>query len=308
MTSLKVRNTHNKQSIWLHQSLSNKISETSFQLKRQMFLCKLCHVAWWLQICIFHTWTCYISFGITDLLQRLVLCSCISWQHTTTRRTRPHFWPSLCRLSFLLFLRLSVSVSLPVLYIHFSLLAYSLSLTTDIQKKQPGEDCTSKPIQSTGSSQSPVFSSETSSSSSQSLLSSPPSSSEQPSTEEPSPTFPSTREGKTGQPATLASENKKKNCWWRMDCLFFMSLNAAGKYRLRQSRTNSHRLVGARTYWHQESIISLQVFVSFCGPFGQNMTRIKFAIVSCHWAGSFLRLLLVLIVWHIFLLWSHLLL
>ncbi|XP_034756657.1 AN1-type zinc finger protein 3-like [Etheostoma cragini] len=65
----------------------------------------------------------------------------------------------------------------------------------DIQKKQPGEDCTSKPIQSTGSSQSPVFSSETSSSSSQSLLSSPASSSEQPSTEEPSPTFPSTREG-----------------------------------------------------------------------------------------------------------------
>ncbi|XP_071370949.1 AN1-type zinc finger protein 3-like isoform X2 [Centroberyx affinis] len=64
----------------------------------------------------------------------------------------------------------------------------------DIQKKQPGEDCTSKPIQSTGSSQSPVFSSETSSSSSQSLSSSPPTSSEQPSAEEPSPTFPSTRE------------------------------------------------------------------------------------------------------------------
>ncbi|XP_060907490.1 AN1-type zinc finger protein 3-like [Labrus mixtus] len=67
----------------------------------------------------------------------------------------------------------------------------------DIQKKQPGEDCTSKPIQSTGSSsQSPVFSSETSSSSSQSpLSSSPPSSSEQPSAEESSPTFPSMREG-----------------------------------------------------------------------------------------------------------------
>ncbi|KAM4632902.1 AN1-type zinc finger protein 3-like isoform 2-T2 [Polymixia lowei] len=64
----------------------------------------------------------------------------------------------------------------------------------DIQKKQPEEDCTSNPIQSTGSSQSPVFSSETSSSSSQSLLSSPPTSSEQLSTEEPSPTFPSTRE------------------------------------------------------------------------------------------------------------------
>ncbi|KAM3861391.1 AN1-type zinc finger protein 3 homolog [Diretmus argenteus] len=56
----------------------------------------------------------------------------------------------------------------------------------DIQEKQPGDDCTSKPIQSTGS-QSPVFSSETSSSSSQSLSSSPPTSSEQPSAEEPSP-------------------------------------------------------------------------------------------------------------------------
>ncbi|XP_022614623.1 AN1-type zinc finger protein 3 [Seriola dumerili] len=65
----------------------------------------------------------------------------------------------------------------------------------DIQKKQPGEDCTSRPIQSSGSSQSAVFSSETSSSSSQSLLSSPASSSEQPSAEEPSPTFPSRREG-----------------------------------------------------------------------------------------------------------------
>ncbi|XP_076011010.1 AN1-type zinc finger protein 3 [Genypterus blacodes] len=67
----------------------------------------------------------------------------------------------------------------------------------DIQEKPPGEDCTSKPIQSTGSSQSAVFSSETSSSSSQTLLSSSPptSSSEQLSAEEPSPTFPSTREG-----------------------------------------------------------------------------------------------------------------
>ncbi|XP_070782195.1 AN1-type zinc finger protein 3-like isoform X2 [Enoplosus armatus] len=69
----------------------------------------------------------------------------------------------------------------------------------DIEKKQPGEDCTSKPIQSTGSSQSPVFSSETSSSSSQSLLSSPPSSSEQPSAEEPSPTFPNTREASASE-------------------------------------------------------------------------------------------------------------
>ncbi|KAK0146291.1 AN1-type zinc finger protein 3 [Merluccius polli] len=64
----------------------------------------------------------------------------------------------------------------------------------DIQKKQP-EDCTSQPIQSSGSSQSPVFSSETSSSSSQSLLSSPPSSSEQLSTEESSSACPATREG-----------------------------------------------------------------------------------------------------------------
>uniref|UniRef100_A0A3Q0S5K0 Zinc finger AN1-type containing 3 n=1 Tax=Amphilophus citrinellus TaxID=61819 RepID=A0A3Q0S5K0_AMPCI len=44
----------------------------------------------------------------------------------------------------------------------------------DVQKKQPVEDCTPKPIQSTGSSQSPVFSSETSSSSSQSRSLSPP--------------------------------------------------------------------------------------------------------------------------------------
>ncbi|KAK5852607.1 hypothetical protein PBY51_006459 [Eleginops maclovinus] len=65
----------------------------------------------------------------------------------------------------------------------------------DIEKKQPGEDCPSKPLQSSGSSQSAVFSSETSSNSSQSLssLSSPPSSSDQPSAEEPS--LSSTREG-----------------------------------------------------------------------------------------------------------------
>ncbi|KAM6914923.1 AN1-type zinc finger protein 3-like [Xenentodon cancila] len=59
----------------------------------------------------------------------------------------------------------------------------------DVQKKQPVEDCTSKPIQSTGSSQSPVFSSETSSSSSQSLSLSLPSNSEQLSVEEPLPMF-----------------------------------------------------------------------------------------------------------------------
>ncbi|XP_039873013.1 AN1-type zinc finger protein 3-like isoform X2 [Simochromis diagramma] len=65
----------------------------------------------------------------------------------------------------------------------------------DVQKKQPVEDCTPKPIQSTGSSQSPVFSSEMSSSSSQSLSLLPPSSSEQLSAEEPLPVFSSTREG-----------------------------------------------------------------------------------------------------------------
>ncbi|KAF3850260.1 hypothetical protein F7725_019979 [Dissostichus mawsoni] len=69
----------------------------------------------------------------------------------------------------------------------------------DIEKK-PGEDCDSKPLQSSVSSQSAVFSSETSSSSSsqsQSLssLSLPPSSSEQPSAEEPSHSFSSSREG-----------------------------------------------------------------------------------------------------------------
>uniref|UniRef100_A0A3Q3AK20 Zinc finger AN1-type containing 3 n=1 Tax=Kryptolebias marmoratus TaxID=37003 RepID=A0A3Q3AK20_KRYMA len=63
-----------------------------------------------------------------------------------------------------------------------------------VQKKQPEEDCTSKPIQSTGSSQSPVFSSETSSSSSQSLSLSLPSSSEQPSAEESSAIFSSRTE------------------------------------------------------------------------------------------------------------------
>lgn len=95
-----------------------------------------------------------------------------------------------------LLLLLRVSIPLPYFYVSLSLLNYFLSLTTDIPEKQPGDDCPSKPIQSTGSSQSPVFSSETSSSSSQSLLSSAPTSSEQPSTEEPSPMFPSSREGK----------------------------------------------------------------------------------------------------------------
>ncbi|KAM9356267.1 AN1-type zinc finger protein 3 homolog [Pholidichthys leucotaenia] len=65
----------------------------------------------------------------------------------------------------------------------------------DVQKKQPGEDCTPKPIQSTGSSQSPVFSSEMSSSSSRSSSLLAPSGSEQQSTEESSCAFSSTREG-----------------------------------------------------------------------------------------------------------------
>nr|XP_057921384.1 AN1-type zinc finger protein 3 [Doryrhamphus excisus] len=86
----------------------------------------------------------------------------------------------------------------------------------DIQKKQPGEDCTSKAMQSSGSSQTPVFSSETtaisttisttistiassSSSSSPSISSasstSPPSPAEQPAAEEPSPLFATSREG-----------------------------------------------------------------------------------------------------------------
>lgn len=128
----------------------------------------------------------------------------ISGLHTINQRLSPDLSVLtlfLCRLSFLLFLPLC-------LYLHFPRLSISLCfrfffcLRPDIQKKQPGEDCTSKPIQSTGSSQSPVFSSETSSSSSQSLSSSPPSSSEQPSAEEPSPTFPSTREGKNEQAVT----------------------------------------------------------------------------------------------------------
>lgn len=90
-------------------------------------------------------------------------------------------------------------------FLHSCLLPHSLSLTTDVQKKQPVEDCTPKPIQSTGSSQSPVFSSEMSSSSSQSLSLLPPSSSEQLSAEEPLPVFSSTREGKPGQPMTSHS-------------------------------------------------------------------------------------------------------
>ncbi|XP_061757152.1 AN1-type zinc finger protein 3-like isoform X2 [Nerophis ophidion] len=75
----------------------------------------------------------------------------------------------------------------------------------DIQKKQPGEDCTSKAMQSSGSSQTPVFSSETaittsstqsiSSAAASSSSSSPPSSAEQPAAEEPSPLFATSMEG-----------------------------------------------------------------------------------------------------------------
>ncbi|XP_058468700.1 AN1-type zinc finger protein 3 isoform X2 [Solea solea] len=80
----------------------------------------------------------------------------------------------------------------------------------DIQKKQPGDDCTSKPIQSTGSSQSSVFSSETSSSSSQSLSSSPPSGSEQPSTEEPSPTCPGSQREASGSESEETPEKRPR--------------------------------------------------------------------------------------------------
>uniref|UniRef100_A0A3B3QP43 Zinc finger, AN1-type domain 3 n=1 Tax=Paramormyrops kingsleyae TaxID=1676925 RepID=A0A3B3QP43_9TELE len=62
------------------------------------------------------------------------------------------------------------------------ILCFPLSPSTDIQKKQPDEDCTPEPAPGTGGSQSAVFCSETSSSSSQSLTSVP-SSSEEPSPE-----------------------------------------------------------------------------------------------------------------------------
>ncbi|XP_054617772.1 AN1-type zinc finger protein 3-like isoform X2 [Dunckerocampus dactyliophorus] len=87
----------------------------------------------------------------------------------------------------------------------------------DIQKKQPGEDCTSKAMQGSGSSQTPVFSSETTTttisttissittssssgsnqsiSSASSASSSPPSAAELPAVEEPSPLFTASREG-----------------------------------------------------------------------------------------------------------------
>uniref|UniRef100_A0A3Q3E4Q6 Zinc finger AN1-type containing 3 n=1 Tax=Labrus bergylta TaxID=56723 RepID=A0A3Q3E4Q6_9LABR len=118
----------------------------------------------------------------------------------TSERSKAPSLPPRCPCGFWGFFLVSLSLTLHAFllsyfYIFVRLLPL-LFFTTDIQKKQPGEDCTSKPIQSTGSSsQSPVFSSETSSSSSQSpLSSSPPSSSEQPSAEESSPTFPSMRE------------------------------------------------------------------------------------------------------------------
>lgn len=65
---------------------------------------------------------------------------------------------------------------------------------SDIQKKQPDEDCAPKPGPSTGSGQSAVFSSESSSSSSQSL-SSQPISAEQPLSDDPIPAFPAIQEG-----------------------------------------------------------------------------------------------------------------
>uniref|UniRef100_A0A3B4UPR3 Zinc finger AN1-type containing 3 n=1 Tax=Seriola dumerili TaxID=41447 RepID=A0A3B4UPR3_SERDU len=132
----------------------------------------------------------------------------------TSERSKPPSLPPRCPCGFwgvltLCFVSSSLFVCFPVSYLHLSPLPLSPPLTPDIQKKQPGEDCTSRPIQSSGSSQSAVFSSETSSSSSQSLLSSPASSSEQPSAEEPSPTFPSRREGKKGQPTTGRSSSSE---------------------------------------------------------------------------------------------------
>ncbi|XP_062322987.1 AN1-type zinc finger protein 3-like isoform X1 [Osmerus eperlanus] len=64
----------------------------------------------------------------------------------------------------------------------------------DIQKKQPDEDCAPKPAPASGSSQSAVFSSESSSISSQSL-SSQPSGSDQPPSDDPLPVFSGTQEG-----------------------------------------------------------------------------------------------------------------
>jgi len=64
----------------------------------------------------------------------------------------------------------------------FERLSHSLFSPSDIQKKQPDEDCTPEPAPSSSNSQSAVFCNETSSSSSQ-TLSSKPASSEEPSTE-----------------------------------------------------------------------------------------------------------------------------
>lgn len=70
------------------------------------------------------------------------------------------------------------------------------SLRPDVQKKQPEDDLASKPIQSPGSSQSSVFSSDSSSSSSQSLSLSLPPGSEPPSAAESGAMFSSRTEGK----------------------------------------------------------------------------------------------------------------
>lgn len=49
----------------------------------------------------------------------------------------------------------------------------------------------------------------------------------------------------------------------------------------------SHRLVGARRIgikkaYFQATTRNFKFFVSSCGPYGQNMTRINFVIVSYH--------------------------
>lgn len=173
--------------------------------------------------------------------------------HKQTHESSFKCFGSFCAVSHFFSSSLSVCISpfpCPI-YTFLSACLLACCPWPDIQKKQPGEDCTSKPIQSTGSSQSPVFSSETSSSSSQSLLSSPPSSSEQPSAEEPSPTFPSMREGKTEQPVT-STPRKTKSCWWRTDCLF--SLLNLLIIHTEEEESNVRNVAEVRKLFHSASL------------------------------------------------------
>ena len=91
-------------------------------------------------------------------------------------------------------MRHSLTVSTNILIVPFFLVPLLLS-SSDIQKKQPDEDCAPKPAPASGSSQSAVFSSESSTISSQSL-SSQPSGSDQPPSDDPLPVFSGTQEGK----------------------------------------------------------------------------------------------------------------